>query len=286
MPYHKNKESKVIFSGQNSHGSSESWLYRCNYLSQIPKDQRVAIVIECPTLDLIIYLLRRMNDKVNINYSFLSSSTYWWMRTIEFSNFLRSIPNSFAIYGIDVALDILQYNKHINHLKLFDFPEKEVLLSLMEYDLHSGKKMSRISTMTRELLMKDKLSLVMKNKYDLIFVICHNFHASKKSWLHYPSLCQLFNDEFSNSCDSNSVAILSNKMYFIATNNNHTLSINKVDNICKKIDNNNFLVKMISSIYRSEEEDVLNIVINIPKHFDEIIIFPEGDTITLMESLL
>lgn len=234
---------RVIFSGQNSHGSNESWYYRMNLLSQIPKNNRVAVVIECPTIDLILHLLRmKKNIHHEMDYSFLLSSTYWWMRSIT-------------------------------------FPEKKILLSLMEYDINHNNIMSVISAKDREVAMNNKLSLIMEGCYDLIFVVCHNFHASKKSWLNYPSLCQLLRTDSIGNYSIYSSAVFSKNMSFIATPDGSSLSLNRIDNVCSKVIDDNWLTKMVSSLYRSEEKDVLSLTINTPKHFDEIIIYPKGHAI-------
>ncbi|HFE7523765.1 TPA: hypothetical protein ACGAD2_004421 [Salmonella enterica subsp. enterica serovar Newport] len=271
---------RVIFSGQNSHGSNESWYYRMNLLSQIPKNNKVAVVIECPTIDLILHLLRmKKNIHHEMDYSFLLSSTYWWMRSIEFASFLRAIPRSFSVYGIDVPVNLNNYSKYIDSLTSITFPEKKILLSLMEYDINHNNIMSVISAKDREVAMNNKLSLIMEGCYDLIFVVCHNFHASKKSWLNYPSLCQLLRTDSIGNYSIYSSAVFSKNMSFIATPDGSSLSLNRIDNVCSKVTDDNWLTKMVSSLYRSEEKDVLSLTINTPKHFDEIIIYPKGHAI-------
>ncbi|EKO1023647.1 hypothetical protein PX617_003775 [Salmonella enterica subsp. enterica] len=281
MQHYKKNIQRIIFFGQNSHGSNESWLYRIAFLKKIPKNTRAAIIIECPTIDLIIYLLKKMNYNKSQDFSFLLYSTYWWMRTVDFSFFLQSIPDSFSVFGIDVALSISHHQDHIQRLNSLTFPEKEILISLLKYDVKNDYIMSNISAEERENLMKEKISLVMKGDYELIFVVCHNFHAAKESWLHYPSLCQLLSHERNARFSLYSSAIFSNKMEFIATPDGSSLAVNRVNNVCNKINDNTWLVKMISSLYCSEEKDALNLIISTPRHFDNIIVCPIGRSIKM-----
>ncbi|WMY72474.1 hypothetical protein RHD99_13360 [Buttiauxella selenatireducens] len=210
-----NSNQQLSFIGQNSHGSDESWPFRMNVLKKIPLTEPTAVVFECPTVDLILYSLKRKSFNKNISHQHLSFSTYWWMRSQECISFLEIIPREFDVFGIDVPLSLKEHSNYISKIKkMMSFP---ALVKLLDKDKSLNHTMDLITPELRENLLFEKLSLITNENYKNVLVICHNFHATKNSWLSYSSLCQRFVENSNYSGDITALAIFSDDMNFLAT---------------------------------------------------------------------
>ncbi|MCT4708779.1 hypothetical protein MUA04_00820 [Enterobacteriaceae bacterium H11S18] len=276
----KKAERRISFLGQNSHGADDAWYFRHEFLHKIPSTASVAVVMECPTVDLILYSLKRdvINDSLLSRY--LASSTYWWMRSVEFHRFMMNLPRNTDIFGIDVPLSTLQHSGYISALSKRKLSVGSVLQSLLQYDIGYGEIMATVSPENRENLLEDKLSVILEGDYSDIVVICHNFHATRHSWLPYRSLCQALVEKSDNTLNIKSCGIFSEQMFFIATPDGRSLSEFYLRDACIR-EKDYFRVKMVSSFFRCEERDALPLQIRSPLHFDEIIVFPAGNPITM-----
>ncbi|BES86365.1 hypothetical protein PEC302107_30560 [Pectobacterium araliae] len=203
------------------------------------------------------------------------------MRSIEFAIFLHAVPKTTYIAGFDLPLSITQHKDYIKRIQSVTFPERELLLGLLEYDLDNGLCIANATPEQREVTMAKKIEIAVKLSFESIIVICHNFHATYNSWLNYPSLCQIIEDRFCKNVGITSYGLFSENIEFIATPDGHSLAVNTVKNTCEKIDSQTYKVKMISSHYRTENSDVMEPILNAPQHFDEFVIFPHGKKLNM-----
>ncbi|WP_038910709.1 hypothetical protein [Dickeya dadantii] len=281
MLYTKQAKKHIYFIGQNSHGSDESWAFRNAFIHKLRRELRSIVLVECPTIDLIVFALRRFRKINTGDMSYLTSSAYWWMRSEEFATFLRALPATCVIAGIDLPLSTTLHENYIKSIRLVPLAEQRLLISLLEFDRQSTLSMTGATPEQRETAMAEKIGLAIQLGYELIFVICHNFHATHTSWLHYPSLCQTLGNKFHGSIDITSYGVFSENMTFLATPDGHSLSTHSVRHACKKMGNQTYRVKMISSLYRTETRDAMELILNTPRHFDEFVIFPNGKCLTM-----
>ncbi|MCL9674573.1 hypothetical protein [Citrobacter sp. MNAZ 1397] len=271
---------RITFLGQNSHGSDESWQTRRTYINGLASDIPVAVVVECPTVDLVLYALKRKSFDETAMTKFLSSSTYWWMRSVEFRNLLLCLPSNIDIFGIDIPYSI---SRNINCMFLPNTIEssvRQVLTNLLQYDKIAEEVLSSVTAEQREIMMTDKLSIILEANYQEVVVICHNFHATKYSWLSYRSLCQRIIEKHAYNISVNSCGIFSKDMIFIATPDGRKLESFRISDACVRC-GEQYQVKMVSSYYRSEESDALSMSVWVPLHFDEVIVYPSGHPITM-----
>lgn len=272
--------SRLSFLGQNSHGSHESWVFRKNYINMMPSNSSLAIVFECPTVDLIIFSMKRGDLSETLMRHYLSSSTYWWMRTREFRHFIENLPSHAEIYGIDVPLVVTHHLKYISSLAHCNFPESQLLQHLLKLDVASGNTISTASPEIREGIMTDKLLRILNAGYREVVVICHNFHATRCSWLPINSLCQRLVANVGNVYSITSIGVFSENMTFVATPDGQSLREYTLLNACTRHDKF-FQVKMVSSFFRSEVQDALPLRLMSPKHYDKVIVYKTGAPVKL-----
>ena len=276
----KKAERRIYFLGQNSHGADDAWYFRHEFMHKLPSTASVAVVVECPTIDLILYTLKRNLINDNLLSRYLASSTYWWMRSVEFRRFMMNLPQNADIFGIDVPLSILQHSSYISALSKKKLSIGSVLQDLLQYDITHGENMATVSPENRENMLKDKLSVILEGDYSDIIVICHNFHATRHSWLPYRSLCQALVEKSDSTLNIKSWGVFSEQMFFIATPDGRSLNEFYLRDACIR-EKGYFRVKMVSSFFRCEERDALPLLIRSPLHFDKIIVFPAGNSITM-----
>lgn len=281
MFYVKQVKPKIYFIGQNSHGSDESWAFRTAFIQNLLPGPRSIVLVECPTIDLIMFSLRRFRRENSNDMSWLRFSTYWWMRSDEFARFLSLLPDTCDIVGIDLPLSTAMHEYYIKKIQHITFPEQRLLVDSMMYDQQHKQSLVKATPDQRETIMADKVELALKHEYDSIIVICHNFHATRLSWLYYSSLCQMLIEKYKNNIEIVSIGVFAKKMSFLATPDGHSLVSYDIDKVCNKGRHHEYYVKMISSLYRSEALDALNLVLTKYIHFDEIVIFPDGKSITM-----
>lgn len=273
-------KNRITFLGQNSHGSDEAWLMRQNYIKKQSQNGPVAVIVECPTVDLVLFVLKRhLLDDTSMT-KFLASSTYWWMRSAEFRTFLMRLPPDADVFGIDIPLNTTLKGDYISALNMINNPAGPLLSKLLKFDENSSKVLVKATPEEREKVMADKLSIILQSSYQEIIVLCHNFHASRYSWLSYPSLCQRIIGEYQHGLAVKSCGVFSQEMKFIATPDGDKLNSYQISNACIPKDGY-YRVKMVSSYYRNERQDVLVMNIRIPLHYDEIIVYPSGSPITV-----
>ncbi|MCL6326009.1 hypothetical protein [Pectobacterium polaris] len=270
----------VTFLGQNSHGSDESWRMRRTHINELVSDISMAVVIECPTIDLILYALKRYSFDETTMAKFLASSTYWWMRSAEFRKLLMNLPPNADIFGIDVPYSISQHTNCISVLNALKSPVGRLSSDLLIYDMITKDVLSSVTAEQREIVMTDKLSIILEANYQQVVVICHNFHATRYSWLPYRSLCQRIIDQDSHNISVKSCGVFSQDMAFIATPDGKNLETFRINDACVRC-GELYQVKMVSSYYRSEQQDALSMSVRVPLHYDEVIVYPSGHPITV-----
>ncbi len=270
--------SKVFFIGQNSHGTSLPWQYRSAIIDRYSSlYDSIAVAIECPTTDLLFYQLGKLTSSSELEVKeFLDSSSYWWLQSNEFLRFISTLKTNIDCYGIDVPFYSHEFTKKV-HSKLtkINSPLISCLKKLIERDLH----VDTFSYSHRELIMKDKLQVIMNSSYDLIFVLCHNFHASKKSWLYYESLCQSIIN--GHNCNIFSCSTYSRSMHFLSSHGDKKVYEYYLDNCIRQTSNDTYIVKNISSYYTGNSNEIYVNTINTPDLFDEIVILPNDHRLTM-----
>ncbi|MCH9296352.1 MULTISPECIES: hypothetical protein [Pantoea] len=280
MPISAHDNRRITFLGQNSHGSDEAWLMRQTYINLMSQRGPVAVVVECPTIDLILFALKRHSLSSTAMAKFLASSTYWWMRSFEFRMLLMNLPPDADIFGIDMPLTTTLQRSYLSALNMLHNPVGSVLSELLKFDAINDEVLSSATPEQREKTMADKLCVILRNNYPEVIVICHNFHASRYSWLSYPSLCQRIIGLNQFNLSVKSLSVFSQDMKFIATPDGKTLNSYQISNACMHR-GEYYRVKMISSYYRNEKQDALLMNIRTSLHFDEIIVYPSGNPITV-----
>ncbi|MCL6407261.1 DUF4135 domain-containing protein [Dickeya dadantii] len=194
------------------------------------------------------------------------------IRLIEEHKLLINIYNCPPLFSTPGKLSLAAGDRHNNG-------QQPVILALGSFKLIYKPRDSGIENVLNEIC--NIIGLAIQLGYELIFVICHNFHATHTSWLHYPSLCQTLGNKFHGSIDITSYGVFSENMTFLATPDGHSLSTHSVRHACKKMGNQTYRVKMISSLYRTETRDAMELILNTPRHFDEFVIFPNGKCLTM-----
>lgn len=270
----------ITFLGENSHGSDESWQLRRKYIKGLSSDIPTAVVIECPTIDLILYALKRQSLDEMEMAKYLRSSTYWWMRSTEFRKLLLKLPTNADIFGIDAPYSFSQHTNCISVLNKSHSPAGQLLSDLLKYDNHSEYILSSVTAEQREKMMADKLSIILEEDYEQVVVICHNFHATRHSWLDFRSLCERIIEQHAHNMSVKSCGIFSQDMGFIATPDGKNLEVFRITDACVRC-GDQYRVKMVSSFYRSEYLDALTISVQVPLHYDEVIVYPSGHPITV-----
>ncbi|QDX29358.1 hypothetical protein [Dickeya poaceiphila] len=278
MMQHK---QNIYFIGQNSHGSDESWPFRNNFINTELTNKPVLVLVECPTVDLIVYALRKFRKTKPGEMSFLKYSTYWWMRSMEFAVFLHALPESAFIAGFDLPLSLTKHKDHIKYIQSLALPEKKLLIKLLNFDLSNALCITDATPEQRETSMAKKIEIALALGFESIVVICHNFHATRASWLDYPSLCQIIESRFNESVGITSYGLFSANMNFLATPDGHSLTLNTIERACEGIDSKTYKVKMISSHYRTEKCDSMELILSAPYHFNEFVIFPYGESLNM-----
>lgn len=264
--------SNVYFMGMNSHGSDYPWSF---FLEQIKKrgttEGRAAVCFECSTYDMLISDIIR-NDLGGRNYNHFFS---WWMKSSEVSHFINVLDaiNTIDIFGIDISSQRVE-NKTVQLAVNAKKKCTRELLSL-DSDLDYEKAMDDFAK--RECLMYQKLKRVLSYGYDDVFVICHNFHASKKSWLTYKTICQMLSDNNNERHRIKSIATASKRMSFIAKIDDKNLGVKTIEDCIHNTVDRVYNVKMISAFFRNEREDALRLSVSIPEHYDHIEVFNCGE---------
>ncbi|MEI7376274.1 hypothetical protein QUF31_03820 [Dickeya chrysanthemi] len=281
MLYTIQHKQHIYFIGQNSHGSDESWLFRNDFINKELTNTLGLILVECPTIDLIVFALRKFRKTKQGEMSYLKSSSYWWMRSMEFATFLHTLPEKACIAGIDLPLSTTQHKDYISSIRAVSLPEKNLLLELLNFDFRNMLCMASATPEQREVSMAEKIEIAVRLGFESIIIICHNFHATRTSWLHYPSLCQIVARRLSKIVKITTYGLFSVKMAFIATPDGRSLTVNTVNHACERLDNQTYKVKMISSHYKTEAHDAMELILHTPQHFDEFVIFPEGKSLTM-----
>ncbi|WP_330984641.1 MULTISPECIES: hypothetical protein [Enterobacterales] len=273
-------QQNITFLGQNSHGSHEAWDYRERVIRQISEKGSLAVLVECPTVDLVLYAFKKGRIDAHAMKKYLSSSTYWWMRSNEFIHFMTSLPSQADIFGFDVPLTLRQHANYIKNIEKINFPESNVIQELLRTDLFHDATLATVSPEVREATMAEKVFTVINAGYRNIIVICHNFHATRRSWLSYRSLCERVIENAGSGLVVNSVAVFSRYMAFIATPDGHSLQEFYIENACHP-HQTHWEVKMVSSFFRMKGHDSLSLCLNIPEHYDDVVVYDRGNPITI-----
>lgn len=191
-----------------------------------------------------------------------------------------NLPPDADIFGIDMPLTTTLQRSYLSALNMLHNPVGSVLSELLKFDAINDEVLSSATPEQREKTMADKLCVILRNNYPEVIVICHNFHASRYSWLSYPSLCQRIIGLNQFNLSVKSLSVFSQDMKFIATPDGKTLNSYQISNACMHR-GEYYRVKMISSYYRNEKQDALLMNIRTSLHFDEIIVYPSGNPITV-----
>ena len=274
----------IFFLGQNSHGTAEPWEYRRQRISSRCPEERIAVVMECPTADMILYELRKQTSGEEYLKKALMTSCYWWVRSKQFFGFLSHLPSHAHIFGIDAPFEIANHRIFISKLGLSDISEYNMMSRLLEVDMINNVTISELSPVQRERILYQKLKVILTGEYDYIYIICHNFHATKLSWFDFLSLCQRLLLEKTTDLTVFSVGSFARTMEFISTDGDRLLNRHTLSGSLKDLSESSFEVKMVSSLYRSETSDALPLVVSIPEHFDEIVI-RDNESAVCMEEL-
>lgn len=281
-------KGNIYFLGQNSHGTSEVWVHRLNFIvkneNRNKNKGKFSVVIECPTLDVLQHLGNLTKYRKDISMGNVNT-VYWWMKSDEVCRFIQRLffMNEVDIYGIDVS-----FIKKEEGIKII-----ELMKSKEKYLQSTTSKLLNIDLVTtdtdtpeqRETTMEKKLSTILKCKYKNIYVLCHIFHASKKSWLPHNSLCEMITEKHANSHNVLSYAFFSRNMTFISTNSINVLKKNKLKNAIMKYNKKSYFAKIVSAFFECEKKDIIRMKIKKPHHFDKIIIANHENPIKIKEAL-
>ncbi|MDV5358147.1 hypothetical protein QM201_25275 [Enterobacter asburiae] len=272
---------QVFFLGQNSHGTAEPWEYRTKLISSVNTGKKIAVVIECPTVDMLLYEIKKETYSGPELRKSLMMSPYWWVRSAQFFRFLSLLPTQAHLFGVDIPFEILNHNHFMSKLRLSRRDKYEMAGQLLEVDVTNKASVAELSYTQREDILHQKLRVILRCEYAYVFVICHNFHASKHSWLPFHSLCQRILSEKDTGLAVTSVGSFSRQMEFISTDGDRGLNRHKLNGSLRALSDSVYEVKMVSSLYRNELSDALPLTVSIPMHFDEIVVWESESAVSM-----
>lgn len=263
----------VYFLGVNSHGADYPWKFFLDFiLSKSGLNRSVAIAFECASYDILLSDIFRLEDKTRSSNHFHC----WWMKSMEVNKFITDLELEIQadIYGVDIS------EKKIN----MDAIESTDRYKRCQFDLlltDKGCDYDKLMDdyVMREAVMLEKLKKIIDRCYDCIFIICHNFHAAKKTWLHFKPVCQRLCEMHGTELKISSIGTFAKDMNFIAKGSDYQLHDNHLPECISTIDGKCFSVKMVSSYFDTEIDDVLKLDLLGGWHFDQIEIFEKSNAL-------